>query len=155
MYLEVLSWTDVHIHGKISNMDGRINTDNTGQNPSHDLGSYVKRVREDRGYSTRGLAALAGIDATYLSRLQRGDYTTPDPHHLRGLAQALEIDPADLYVLAGYTDHHSLPAVAPYLRAKFALPEEVVRQVEEYVEMLNERYGPKGGDDDQPDPRAA
>jgi transcriptional regulator with XRE-family HTH domain len=119
------------------------------------LGRYVRDRRRRLGYSLRQTAAMAGLDPSYLSRLERGRYASPDPRQLRELARVLEVESADLHQRAGYSD--GLPAVTPYLRAKYGLPEGVIAQVAEYVELLNERYGRQDeeGDDDGHDSRAA
>ncbi len=115
------------------------------------LGSYVKRLRERRGFSVRGLAAAARVDATWLSRLEHGEYTSPDPRHLRLLAQVLEIETADLYVMAGYRGGEGLPGFVPYLRAKYDLPAEAIDQLQAHFELINEKYqNDEGGGDARP-----
>src|SRR5438105_10527429 len=110
------------------------------------LGAYIKRARLRSGLSIRSLAAAAGVDFSWLSRLERGDYTNPDPRHLSQVALALEIDVADLYVLAGYRSGEGLPGFAPYLRAKYDLPPEAIEQLNTHFELINERYGKGEGD---------
>jgi hypothetical protein len=47
---------------------------------------------------------------------------------------------------AGYGDAHGLPALVPYLRAKYDLPTEAVAQLEAHFELINEKYQhEKGG----------
>lgn len=116
---------------------------------SHTLGKHIRRVRIDLGFSIRRLAAAAGVDASWLSRLERGDYNSPDPRCLSQLAAVLEIDPIDLYLLAGYPGSERLPGFAPYLRAKYDLPPEAVTQLEAHFRLLNEKYRrEKGGEGD-------
>ncbi|MDP9340533.1 MAG: helix-turn-helix domain-containing protein [Actinomycetota bacterium] len=114
----------------------------------HQLGDYVKRMRERRGFSVRGLAAAARVDATWLSRLEHGEYTSPDPRHLRLLAQVLEIETADLYVMAGYRGGEGLPGFVPYLRAKYDLPAEAIEQLQSHFELINEKYKDEEGSSD-------
>ena len=101
------------------------------------LGDRVRKLREDAHRSVRGLATEAGVDPTWLSRLDRGLIGTPDPRTLYRLAAALDVEVASLYEDAGYG---GLPQFAPYLRAKYDLPEEAVHQLEAHFELINERY---------------
>jgi len=110
------------------------------------LGEHVRHLRESRGLSVRGLAAQAKVDATWLSRLEHGVYASPDPRYLWRLAQALGIDVEDLYLDAGYGDGRGLPGFAPYMRAKYDLPEEAIEQLEAHFQLINEKYQDKKGD---------
>jgi transcriptional regulator with XRE-family HTH domain len=103
------------------------------------LGSKIRALRTRRGLSVRGLAAAAGVDATWVSRLERGKYDSPDPRLLRGLADVLEISASELFMAAGFEDGRSLPHLAPYLRAKYDLPEDAVAQLEAHFQLFNER----------------
>lgn len=106
------------------------------------LGDHLRRLREAKDQSIRGLAAAAKVDATALSRIERGLVVSPDPRTLYRLARALDVEVANLYEEAGY----DLPGFAPYLRAKYDLPDEAVAQLEAHFELINERYQhEKGG----------
>jgi transcriptional regulator with XRE-family HTH domain len=102
------------------------------------------QLRQGAGLGVRRLAAKANVDATWLSRLERGDYGSPDARSLWRLARALDIEVAALYSVAGYGD--GLPSFAPYLRAKYDLPEEAITQLEAHFELINERYAAEKGD---------
>ena len=104
------------------------------------LGRYIERKRRALGLSIRGLAATAGIDASGLSRLERGRMGEPSPLYLQKLALALELDPSDLYLEAGYTGVKQLPGLVPYLRAKYELPDEAVEQLSAYFDFINSKY---------------
>ena len=104
------------------------------------LGRYVQRQRQALGLSIRGLAAAAGVDSSGLSRVERGLMNDLSPAYLHKLARALEVDPTDLYLMAGYTEAKRLPAFAPYLRAKYELPEEAVEQVQAFFDFVNAKY---------------
>lgn|SRR5262249_8854617 len=112
---------------------------------SWQLGDHVRSLREAKGLSIRGLAATAGVDFSWLSRLERGLIASPDPRSLYRLARVLDIEVADLYQAAGYGE--GLPGFGPYLRAKYDLPDDAVKQLEAHFELINERYQhEKGGD---------
>jgi transcriptional regulator with XRE-family HTH domain len=107
------------------------------------LGDYVRQARAAQGLSIRALAAAAAVDATWLSRLERGDYTKPDPHHLGTLARTLAVPLRDLYSLAGYDNPSDLPEFPVYLRSKYGtrLPEQALAQLDEYRQFLFDKYG--------------
>jgi transcriptional regulator with XRE-family HTH domain len=60
------------------------------------LGDYIKGNREQRGLSIRGLARDANVDATWLSKVERGIVASPDPRLLWRVARVLDIETADL-----------------------------------------------------------
>jgi hypothetical protein len=60
------------------------------------------------------------------------------------VARALEVEPADLYLEAGFGDAHGLPGLGPYLRAKYHLPPEAVAQLEAHFALINEKYQARG-----------
>lgn len=104
------------------------------------LAAIVRRLRTKRGLSIRGLAAAAEVDFGWLAKLERDPNVSPGPRVLRALAQALEIEAAELFLAAGIEDEESLPQLAPYLRAKYDLPDEAVTQLEAHFQLLNERH---------------
>jgi transcriptional regulator with XRE-family HTH domain len=110
-------------------------------NKSSNVGRYLKQHREAKGLSLRGLAATAKVDAAWLSKVERGIYASPGPRELWRLAQALDVEPADLYLEAGYGDAHGLPGFTPYLRSKYDLPDEALAQLQAHFDLINERYG--------------
>jgi transcriptional regulator with XRE-family HTH domain len=66
------------------------------------LGSELHKVRKLRGLSLKAVAEPAGMSTTYLQKLERDGVKSPSPHRLRRLAETLELDFSDLFVLAGY-----------------------------------------------------
>ena len=107
---------------------------------SNELGDFIYRARQERGLSLRTLAKASGLDWSYIAYLEKGEITTPDPAKLQKLARALEIEIEDFYALAGYLMPEGLPQLAPYLRAKYDLPEAAGEEVERYVARLQKRF---------------
>jgi transcriptional regulator with XRE-family HTH domain len=58
-------------------------------------GVKLKELREDRAYSARELAELAGVHYRTILRIEHGQESV-QPRTLRKLAQALEVEPRDL-----------------------------------------------------------
>lgn len=106
------------------------------------LGAYVQRLREERNLSMRALATLAKVDFSYVSRLERGKVGAPTARQLWKIARALEIEVADLYTEAGLGNSTGLPGFAPYLRAKYHLPDEAIAQLQAHFDLVNAKYHP-------------
>ena len=128
------------------------NTTHFGQHER--LGELVHRARTRAGRSVRGVAAEAGVDATWLSRLERGGYASPDPRGLTRVARVLDLAPADLYLAAGYSDGRGLPGFAPYLRARYALPDAAIAALQAHFDLLNDKYVAEEGGTHGHDPEA-
>ncbi len=66
------------------------------------FGHLIRQARKDKGYSQRALAALLGLDFTYLSKLEnnRADYA-PKEEVIRSLAEQLGLEAEELIFLAG------------------------------------------------------
>ena len=58
----------------------------------------LKEWRERRAFSQAELADLAGVSKLTVTRLERPEPATPHPRTVRKLAEALGIDPEDLYL---------------------------------------------------------
>jgi len=106
------------------------------QGESNQLGNFVREQRERLGLSQRELATRAGVDNSYVSYLERGKYKDASQRILRQLAEALEVDPEDLYVVSGYVTPQSLPGFAAYLRAKYEMSDEAARELTEFFNVF-------------------
>ena len=115
------------------------------------LGAYVQQLRVQRAWSERGLASRAKVHYSWISRLERGQIASPDASYLWRVARALEVEVADMYLEAGFGDAHGLPGFGPYLRAKYHLPDEAVRQLQEHFALINEKYRASGNEQEVPD----
>lgn len=105
------------------------------------LGRFLREAREAKGLSQRQLAKLVGFSFSSISRMEKGEFGSPDPAKLQRIAATLDVDLEDIYALAGYVVPKGLPDFAPYLRAKFELPETAVKELDKYFRTLQERYG--------------
>ena len=105
------------------------------------LGRLIKQYRQAKGLSLRNAAEPMRVHHSYLARLEAGDYEVPKPQQLKTIARVLDIPIEDLYALAGYVVEDRLPDFGPYLRTKYDLPDEAVERLDEYFQMLKERYG--------------
>jgi transcriptional regulator with XRE-family HTH domain len=103
------------------------------------LGELLHSERLRAHLSVRQLAKASGLVPSTVSRLENDLIASPKPDHLQRLAQALEIDVEELYARVGYLAPHGLPALGPYLRAKYGLADEAANQIEGYVQALRDQ----------------
>jgi transcriptional regulator with XRE-family HTH domain len=87
-----------------------------------DFGERLRSLRLSRGASQRDLASKAGLDPTYVSKVERGAYRPPKVSTIRRIARALALDPPDeraLLAASGRLPAETSPAGA---RGQPALP---------------------------------
>lgn len=108
-----------------------------------ELGKAMREAREAKGISQRQLGKLSGVDYSSISRMERGEFASPDPVKLQKLARLLEVDVEEFYALAGYLMPEDLPELVPYMRAKYDMPGEAAEELERYFTRLQKRYGGK------------
>ena len=68
-----------------------------------EMGSYLKRLRENKGLSTREVYELAKVSNSYLSLVENG-HRRASAVVLKKLASVYGVSYLDLYVKAGYAD---------------------------------------------------
>ncbi|MBI4005733.1 MAG: helix-turn-helix transcriptional regulator [Gammaproteobacteria bacterium] len=66
------------------------------------LGAKLRRLRQNKGVSLRTVESETGISNAYLSQLERGVATNPNPIKLRKLAEYFNAPYLDLLAHAGY-----------------------------------------------------
>ncbi len=66
------------------------------------LGDRIRELREEFGLTQGQLAGGASVSQGYLSQLGNGDVTSPSADVLLRVAQAIHVDPNDLFEAAGY-----------------------------------------------------
>ena len=121
-------------------------TNDQGGAMASKLGDELFKVRQLRGLSLSAVATPAGLSATYLQKLERGEVESPSPHNLFRLAEQLKIDYAILFELAGYPlpVHRQQSATSASRRKRSASVDplvargSVVRQAFENEEMTDD-----------------
>jgi transcriptional regulator with XRE-family HTH domain len=97
------------------------------------LGRRIIHRRRNHGLALRVLAAKAGVDYTWLHRLEQGAIAEPDPAKVTMVLDALELSGGRRLTteLA-----QRLPGMRTYFRTKYELTPEQVDRVARYVERL-------------------
>lgn len=105
------------------------------------LAALVRRLREEAGLGVRALADKAGMSMSNLSRLEAGLQKTPRRDTLQRLAKALNAEPTDFLILAGYAAGDSLPSFTPYLRTRYGhLSASKRRELAELFDRIEQDY---------------
>ena len=116
------------------------------------LGNLIRRRRRELGLSLNHLAAATGLHKSFLSRLESGAVRQPATDSLRRIAAALELPEMDLYGLLDRRVRDQLPALQPYLRAKYDLPDAAIADIAAYLNRYGElTTGPRDGEDEEPE----
>jgi transcriptional regulator with XRE-family HTH domain len=66
------------------------------------LGDKIRQLREDASLTQGQLAAASSVSQGYLSQLENGEVKNPSAAVLLRVAQAIDIDPDELFEAAGY-----------------------------------------------------
>lgn len=102
----------------------------------------------------RQLASETGKNVATISVLEAGTNLSPLPETLKDIARVLNIQMADLFVIADWMPADELPTLKPYLRAKYRdLDEAAIAELDRYAELLKQRHGdagPNNREDEQP-----
>lgn len=69
-----------------------------------DFGPFLRELRKGRRMTQQQVADAAGIDFTYLSKIENCRVDPPSKDTIRKLAQVLEVDPDELVLRAGKVD---------------------------------------------------
>jgi transcriptional regulator with XRE-family HTH domain len=107
----------------------------------HPLGDRLRRARQKR--SLTEVAATAGISSAYLQKLETGGVRQPSPNVLHQLADALDINYADLMRLAGYVVPGDRPSGRNELRYALSseeLTDEEAQELAEYLDWYRTRH---------------
>jgi transcriptional regulator with XRE-family HTH domain len=119
------------------------------------LGQAIRSIRQEAGLSQKDLAAVVGIDQSYLSMIESDQRRNPGTRIVARLAQALQVSMDDLAARAGYLPRHKVPdpLAEQALRLFGQLPrwrkEDVVALLELYVRLKETRprvIGEEGAD---------
>jgi transcriptional regulator with XRE-family HTH domain len=137
-------------------MDSSTSPSEHPSQPARSLATTIRRYRKKAGLSQRKLAAKAGCDFSYLSRLERGDNDKPTPEVLTGIAKALEIDPGKLLRYIGVKPTTVIPSPRMYFRKAYGMTpdqadqaakrmDQIVHELRDHHEHANHNKKPKGG----------
>jgi len=107
------------------------------------LGEYLKTLREEDGFSIREAAQKSELAPSYLSKLEAGDtFSTITVQTLIKLSKTYDIPPIAILKEIGLigSDEYDLPDFPQYLRAKYHLSPQAIRDMEFAKEIVEKKY---------------
>ena len=107
------------------------------------LGKYLKQLRKEQGLSIRSVAKSCGIAPSYLAKIEIGDtFKTIGIKTLVRFSKFYGIPVSSMLKEAGFIDSHEsdLPELAQYLRAKYQLSPQAIRDMEMAKEIVDKKY---------------
>ncbi|PSR58684.1 MULTISPECIES: helix-turn-helix domain-containing protein [Nocardia] len=120
------------------------------------LGRLLQLRREALGLSVREAARRADVDKGTVSRIEQGQIPNPRPENIKAIANVLRVPVSDLFAVAGWMPKGELPTLRPYLRTKYNLTAEEMKDIERDFARIarekgisfNEYDGPIDGEDE-------
>ncbi|MBA7678160.1 hypothetical protein ES703_86432 [subsurface metagenome] len=86
----------------------------TNDNNSKNLGRILKQRRVMMLVTLREVAAMSGVSASHLSRIEKGG-RFPSASILRKIAKPLDFNEDELFTLAGYLSHQPVSMATAHL----------------------------------------
>jgi len=88
------------------------------------LGDRIRKLRDQRELTQGQLAQSSAVSQGYLSQLENGEVKNPSAAVLLRVAQAMNVDPDDLFEAAGYPTVRTLRAT--YERYESTIDDELL-----------------------------
>ncbi len=88
------------------------------------LGDRIRKLRDERELTQGQLALSSSVSQGYLSQLENGEVKNPSAAVLLRVAQAVDVDPDELFEAAGYPTVRTLRAT--YERYESTIDEELL-----------------------------
>ncbi len=116
------------------------------------LGKYLERLRTDLDMSLRGSAKFSRISPGHLSKIENGTiFKSIGIDVLSRLSRTYRIPLCSILAEAGFTTERvdTLPKFSQYLRQKYSLPPQAIRDLETTKEVVIKKYGTGSTDQKQ------
>lgn len=106
------------------------------------LGTYLKQLRKEAGFSIREAAQKSEIAPSYVFKVETGIFSTISIQSLIKLSRTYNLPPVAILKEAGLidSDEYDLPDFPQYLRAKFKLSPQAIRDMEFAKEIVDKKY---------------
>ena len=107
------------------------------------LGKYFKQLRQEQELSIRSVAKSCGLAPSHLAKIEIGDtFKTIGIETLVKLSKFYGIPVSSMLKEAGFIDSHEsdLPELAQYLRAKYQLSPQAIRDMTMAKEIVDKKY---------------
>ncbi|MBU1091373.1 helix-turn-helix transcriptional regulator [Patescibacteria group bacterium] len=111
------------------------------------LGKYLKQLRDEQKLSIRGVAKKCDLAPSYLAKIEAGHtFKTIGIETLIKLSKFYGIPVSAILKEAGFieSDESDLPELDHYLRAKYQLSPQAIRDMKMAKEIVDKKYPKKG-----------
>lgn len=109
------------------------------------LCNYLKQLRQELGLSIRNTAAQCEFSPGYLAKIEAGTtFRSIGIETLVKLSKVYGISVSDILKQAEFTaqSDNELPELSIYLRTKYHLPPQAIRDMEMAKEIVDKKYNP-------------
>lgn len=107
------------------------------------LGKYLGQLRKEQGLSIRSVAKSCSIAPSYLAKIEIGDtFKTIGIANLVKFSKFYGIPVSSMLKEANFIDSYEsdLPELSQYLRAKYQLSPQAIRDMEMAKEIVDKKY---------------
>ncbi|MEK9195012.1 MAG: helix-turn-helix transcriptional regulator [Patescibacteria group bacterium] len=107
------------------------------------LGEYLRELRKEQGLSIRSVAKSCGMAPSHLAKIEAGDtFKTIGVETLVKLSKFYGIPISSMLKKAGFIDSYEsdLPELSQYLRTKYQLSPQAIRDMEMAKEIVDKKY---------------
>ncbi|MDP2930729.1 MAG: helix-turn-helix transcriptional regulator [bacterium] len=107
------------------------------------LGTYLKELRKETGLSIREVARKSDMAPSYLFKIEKGDtFSTLNIYTFLKLSKFYKIPIGAILKEVGLldSDEYDLPDFPQYLRAKYHLLPQAIRDMEMAKEIVDKKY---------------
>lgn len=107
------------------------------------LAIYLKELRQESGFSIREASKQAGITPSYLSKIEMGNtFSTISIRTVLKLAKTYNTPLALILEKAKFIEEseYKLPLLPQYLRLKYQMPNQAIRDMEMAKEIVDKKY---------------
>ncbi|USK66269.1 transcriptional repressor LexA [Peribacillus frigoritolerans] len=110
-----------------------------------EFGSYLRKLRKERGLSIRRLEEMSGVSNAYLSQIENGKRGLPSPEILKKIYEPLDVGYTELMEKAGYIStsvkSELIPETIEALESTDALSELISNAGEYFISSVTDGNG--------------
>lgn len=103
----------------------------------HQLGPYLKKLRNSHGLSQKDVFQATGITNSRLSRIENGTLSSPpDLATLKALARLYKVNLIEIYLQTGYLDDESISSYERVFHGVDLLSSEEKIHIQQQIDLF-------------------
>lgn len=105
----------------------------------NNFGTYLRKLRNERGIGVNQLAIISGVSNAQISRIEKGSRNVPKPETIKKLSKALKIPYEEMMSVAGHIrDGHQLRGNSlPYYALTSNDEVDIAKELEKIMKNLD------------------